>query len=266
MTPDRFFDALWDDFVAMAPVAARIRSLLEARGELVANDHVAFRTFNLSPLHLEALEPHLFALGYERIAPYHFKEKKLRAFGYLHRSRLLPRVFVSELLVEQCSPFVQRVVDDLMAQLDPKIVLKPEVFWSGRPWAPISHGLYQELYAESEYAAWVAAIGLRANHFTVSVNALKTFGGLPELMDHLEEEGYAMNHSGGRIKGTPAVLLEQGSTLADVQPVEFSDGVHHVPTCYYEFALRHRDSAGQLYEGFVAASADKIFESTHVRS
>jgi hypothetical protein len=65
------------------------------------------------------------------------------------------------------------------------------------------------------------------------------------------------------VKGTPDVLLEQGSTLADRVAVDFADGSHVIPTCYYEFALRHPDATGKLYEGFVPASANRIFESTH---
>jgi hypothetical protein len=48
--------------------------------------------------------------------------------------------------------------------------------------------------------------------------------------------------------------------------VEFANGERHViPTCYYEFARRYPDADGKIYEGFVAASADKIFESTNAR-
>ncbi|MGL4837356.1 MAG: DUF1338 domain-containing protein, partial [Shewanella sp.] len=36
------------------------------------------------------------------------------------------------------------------------------------------------------------------------------------------------------------------------------------PSCFYEFALRYPKANGELYTGFVAASADKIFESTNV--
>ena len=62
------------------------------------------------------------------------------------------------------------------------------------------------------------------------------------------------------------VLLEQGSTLADRAEFTFAGGqVEEIPTCYYEFAKRYRTSDGRLYQGFVAASADKIFESTNVR-
>ncbi|MGB6140662.1 MAG: DUF1338 domain-containing protein, partial [Pseudoalteromonas rhizosphaerae] len=38
-----------------------------------------------------------------------------------------------------------------------------------------------------------------------------------------------------------------------------------VPSCFYEFALRYAKPDGELYTGFVAASADKIFESTNAR-
>ncbi|MGL4896671.1 MAG: DUF1338 domain-containing protein, partial [Shewanella sp.] len=62
----------------------------------------------------------------------------------------------------------------------------------------------------------------------------------------------------------PEVLLEQSSTMADTIAVEFSDGVLEIPSCFYEFALRYPKANGELYTGFVAASADKIFESTNV--
>jgi hypothetical protein len=48
--------------------------------------------------------------------------------------------------------------------------------------------------------------------------------------------------------------------------VEFADGqMHAVPTCYYEFAKRYPDASGKLFQGFVATSADKIFESTDTK-
>jgi hypothetical protein len=71
-----------------------------------------------------------------------------------------------------------------------------------------------------------------------------------------------MNTSGGEIKGSPEQLLEQSSVLADTQELEFREGTHTVTTCYYEFAKRYPMENGELYNGFIAASADKIFEST----
>ncbi|GAM56151.1 hypothetical protein JCM19231_5246 [Vibrio ishigakensis] len=59
------------------------------------------------------------------------------------------------------------------------------------------------------------------------------------------------------------MLLEQSSTMADKVDVAFSDAVHSIPGGFYEFAKRYQDNQGELYHGFVAASADKIFESTN---
>src|SRR5690606_6860118 len=128
---------------------------------------------------------------------------------------------LSELETHHFSPFLQETVRGLCASIDPKRVESPEVLWAGRLWPAVSYETYQKLLDESEYAGWVAAIGLRANHFTIGVNHLKTLPTLESLLDFVEDQGYPLNTSGGRIKGSPAVLLEQASTLADKVEMEF---------------------------------------------
>lgn len=265
MTPERFFEHLWDDYIRIAPAAGRLHALVAARGETLVNDHVAFRTFDLDPIRLERLEPQLLSLGYQRFEPYSFADKHLRAWGYVHPQGH-PRIFLSELETRYFSRALQDIVAGLCAQVPLAAINEPAIFWAGRPWAPVSHATWAALREESEYAAWVAALGLRPNHFTISVNALQSFSDLPALLTFIEGHGFALNEAGGRIKGGPEVLLEQASTLADRVAVEFAGGEHHViPTCYYEFARRYPAAGGQLYEGFVAASADRIFESTDSR-
>jgi hypothetical protein len=264
MRLESFFDHLWQDYLAIAPMAGRLHQLLVERGEVVVNDHIAFRTFDRSPIHLEALEVHLLALGYQRYQPYHFADKHLRAFGYVHPTG--PRVFLSQLETEHFSPFLRNWVEESCAAIDPERVKDPSILWSGRLWPAPPWEVYQQLAGESEYAGWVAALGLRANHFTVSINELKTFpGGFGEFLEFVKLHHFPLNEAGGIIKGSPEVLLEQASTLADQVEVAFADGVHRVPTCYYEFALRYAQPDGTLYPGFVAASADKIFQSTDRR-
>jgi hypothetical protein len=117
--------------------------------------------------------------------------------------------------------------------------------------------------AESEYAAWFATIGLRPNHFTISVNHLRYHPEVEDVLRVVESLDYPINAAGGRVKGSPEVLLEQASTLADRMPVILADGqTREVPTCYYEFAKRYHGPDGRLFQGFVAGSADRIFEST----
>ena len=71
--------------------------------------------------------------------------------------------------------------------------------------------------------------------------------------------GFTLNTSGNAIKGTPADRLEQSSTRADALEVDLDGERVRIPSCYYEFAKRYDG-----FEGFVPASADKIFESTDV--
>lgn len=264
MDSTNFFDALWQDFAAIAPQAAAIRDRLEESGESVHNDHVAFRTFSHSPIDLETLEPVILGLGYRRLNEYHFEAKHLRARAYVRAG--FPRIFLSELLSRELSREARRLIDGLCRQIPDDFVTGPGVFRAGRPWAPLEFEDYQRLCNESEYAGWLAALGLRANHFTVSINQLRHLRGVEPVLQFVESAGYAINEAGGRVKGSPDTLLEQGATLADRISVDFADTPHVIPTCYYEFALRYPDESGRLYDGFVPASADRIFESTHRNS
>ena len=255
------FALLWKDYSILNPQAQAIHKLLEGRGETVINDHVAFRTYNDPRIGLEVLAKAFKKYGYVEKDTYHFEEKKLLAKYYQHEDPKLPKVFISELLTEKFSSDVQKVVQDLIQQIDIKTIESDFFSVSGRPWK-VDYIVYDQLSAISEYAAWMAAFGFRANHFTVNFNQLKSFNNLTELNEFLKANGFKLNSSGGEIKGTPAECLEQSSTLAAQVDCEFSDGTHKIPSCYYEFARRYPTKTGELYPGFIAASADKIFEST----
>ncbi len=269
MTRDQFFNQLWQDYIKMTPQALKIFELFKSSNPTVANDHVAFRTWDHEKINIKKLETHFFDLGYKRFSPYEFKEKKLSAFGYIHSTDLMaPKIFLSELKTKELSINSQKIINKITDQISENAFKNMSVFWQGLLWKPITWSEYQTLADESEYAAWLASIGLRVNHFTVSVNGLNNPKSIAGVIEKVEQAGFAINSSGGKIKGTPTDLLEQASTLADQIMVSFQDEnsvekiMKKVPSCYYEFALRYPDSSGQLYQGFVAASADKIFEST----
>ena len=253
---------MWEDYCQLNPAAARLFQLLTKEGETVLNDHIALRTFNHPRLGIESLARVFKKHGYIEKGDYTFVEKKLYAKHYEHPDETLPKIFISELELEKVSPFVREEMNKLIEQVPDAQIQKDEFVMSGRPW-PMSHALFQKLAAESEYASWVAAHGFRPNHFTVNVNALKKYQDLPTLNAFIEKNGFTLNKSGGVIKGTPAVFLEQSSTMASEIPVSFSDGSHKIPGCYYEFAKRYNLPNGKLYHGFVTTSADKIFESTN---
>ena len=122
---------------------------------------------------------------------------------------------------------------------------------------------YSYLAEESEYASWMAAHGFIANHFTVSLNHLPVLQDIKDLNQFLKDNGYNLNANGGEVKGSKEDLLEQSSTVAELVKVEFKEGAKEVPGCFIEFARRHKDASGSLFQGFVPNSANKIFESTN---
>ncbi|NAW59199.1 MULTISPECIES: DUF1338 domain-containing protein [unclassified Vibrio] len=265
MTPAVLFQSLWNDYIhRLCPSADKVHQLLQEDEPLI-NDHIALRTFNVAPLGIDTLAKPFLALGYTPCGDYVFESKKLVAKHYEHPDPLQPKVFISELKVEECSPALQAIVANLVAQVDAAALEGEAFLYGGRLWQ-LSYADYQTLAKESEYASWLAAHGYGANHFTVSVNQLKAFDEVQQVNDHLRQAGFTINTSGGEVKGSPDVLLEQSSTMADKVVVQFSEGSEIIPGGFYEFAKRYPMADGQLYPGFVAASADKIFESTDSQS
>lgn len=259
---DKLFGALWEQYSEVNIQAGQIHTLLRQNGEEILNDHVAFRTFGLPGVDMEVLAKHFKKYGYQEKGQYSFEEKKLRAKHYELDGH--PRVFISELMVEEFSPFLQDTVKSLVKTISKSDTDKESFLYSGAKWPGISHSTYKKLLAESEYAAWMAVFGYVANHFTISVNELKTFNDLAHLNTFLKDNGFVLNQAGGEIKGGPEVYLAQSSTLASEVRVTFGDTEHLIPCCYYEFAQRFKMPNGKYYSGFVASSADKIFESTDV--
>lgn len=260
---ETLLEKMWIDYTHLNPEAKRIYDIFTTKGETVLNDHIALRTFNHPRLGIESLAQHFKKYGYVEKGDYVFVEKKLYAKHYEHPNLDLPKIFISELELEKVSPFIRDTVNQLVEQM-PDSVVKDEMFpMIGRPWK-VSYETYAQLAKESEYASWVAAYGFRPNHFTVNINKLKGFEDILVLNQFIKDHGFVLNKAGGEVKGTTADYLEQSSTMASEIPVKFDDGsTHNIPGCYYEFAKRYPLADGKLYQGFVAKSADKIFESTN---
>lgn len=259
---EQILDNMWFDYLKLNPKAHDIFTLLTQSGNKLENDHIALRTFDLNPLGIAQMAAPFLALGYREMGEYHFEQKKLYAKHYEHQDPQQPKIFISELQVSKLSTSAQVLIKKLINQISSDFLLQQDMSLSGRPWQ-VSFADYQILAAESEYAAWVAAHGFRPNHFTVNVNALTQFEQLDDLNQFLQKKGHKLNASGGLIKGSPGELLEQSSTLAEEVLVSFLEGNFEVPGCYYEFAKRYALPNGHLYQGFIAKSADKIFESTN---
>lgn len=262
MSIESLLGQMWSDYCQLNPSAKKIFDLLTESGEQVLNDHIALRTFNHKRVGLSALAIHFEKYGYKEGGEYHFKEKKLYAKHWQHKDLNLPKIFISELKLEECSSLIQKTAEEIIAQIPDSLIKDEKFTMCGRPWK-MSHKLYSELAKESEYASWLSAIGYRPNHFTVSINALKKYNDIDKLNNFISSNGYEMNASGGLVKGTLEDHLVQSSTMAKEVSIQFDEGKFNIPGCYYEFAKRYPMQNGELYQGFVAKSADKIFESTN---
>jgi hypothetical protein len=299
----KVFEQLWKNYTALVADARNIESSLRAKGDVWNEDHVAFRTLPGEHTGMHVLQQVFEALGYKRRDPYKFEDKQLDAFwmeppGTVEAkcADVAPKVFVSELILKKFTPefqvIVQTAVDQVHAspvaritQLSKRALTGDQVaavalvdecvsFLScGAPWARPSLSEFETLRKESEYAAWTLVFGFNINHFTVSVQLMKTFKDIHSLNHHIQIDlGIKMNTTGGLTKGTPELQLEQSSTLAVQLPVPLQDGLKVLPYAFVEFAYRypldgksHDGRWHSYYQGFVANNADKIFESTNLR-
>ncbi len=263
MDLEQIFQRLWEDYAGQNPSAEAVHRLFTDRGDKVLNDHVAFRTFNDPRINIDVLAGPFLEKGYRPAGEYRFNKKHLYARHYEMPDREgAPRIFISELLLEEFSLLLQNLIRESIDAADPSVWKENDLLFRGNVFGMPSYASYESLRKESEYAAWLYVHGFRANHFTVSVNSLQSFRGIEEVNRVLKEHGFLLNSSGGEVKGSIEECLKQSSTMADLVPVGFSEGTREVPACYYEFAERFRDRNGKLFSGFIADSADKIFEST----
>ena len=265
MHRSEFFELCWKQYTKVTPQAQKIQSLLQARGDIVRNDHVAFRTFNIDGYDLQAITPLFESLGYQVFDSYQFPEKHLRAHAFVvPEDPAAPKVFFSELLCEGFGAEVQSIIQELTSPLHDPLSLNDLL--GSYPFKKPTLQQYSTLADASEYAGWRSTMGYQANHYTVNINALNTLHSIDDVIHFSEDHHFPLNAVGGIKKGMPEDLLVQASTLADSVTFTFADGQQQaVPSCFYEFAHRFADRSGKLFQGFVPNNANAIFESTDRR-
>ena len=250
----------------------------------IQNDHIAFRTLGLGHLGIRSLEKIFLHYDYERRDLYDFPAKKLNAYWYSPPEPHFPRVFISELRVDELSDEAQRiirsytdeVVKDPVDDLDLDNAAEVDAFLHSPLWRLPSLADYGRLADESEYAAWVIYNRYYLNHFTVSVHTLpEGYDTVADFNEFLKTHGFKLNDSGGEVKTSPDGRLLQSSTVAKMIEAEFAGSeTREISGSYVEFAERRvlgeyenlpKEEVRREHrrEGFEAGNADKIFESTY---
>lgn len=270
------------------PNAKAILELVHsADGDQICYDHFAFRTFGVNGHGIESMSKFFLDFGYEQREELRFPAKKLKAFWFSppkvstsYRGSgvngPLPRIFISELLVDQLSPEAQDIIKKYtdISRCGKEYAALASAFGI-LTWEKPSYSEFQQLARESEYATWTLVNGYALNHVTISTHRLASnLRSIGNLNQFIEENGFNLNSEGGILKVSPDGLLLQSSTVADSTSFEFSDGITEaVPCSYIEFAERlvlpqYKDLPTEEVEefhrrdGFEVGNADKIFEST----
>ncbi|KAF7829432.1 plant/T7N9-9 protein [Senna tora] len=153
----------------------------------------------------------------------------------------LPRIFISELLVDQMSPQTQEIIRKYTGTSGNGNKYAAIASCLGiSTWEKPLYSEYQQLASESEYAAWTVTNGYALNHVTISTHRLKShLRNIKNLNQFIEDNNIRLNSEGGVLKVSPDGLLLQSSTVADSIPFQFSDGItKSVPCSYIEFAER----------------------------
>lgn len=265
-------------------INAMIKEGLIASAGEIENDHIAFRTMGVPNLGIKSLEKIFLHYGYTRRDHYFFPAKKLNAYWYASPSPQYPRIFISELIVEQLSADTQQIIRsytnevtaDPVENIDLDDATAVDNFLHSGLWRLPTLDDFLALSQESEYAAWVIYNRYYLNHFTVSVHNLKAgYNTVADFNAFLDRNGFKLNDSGGTIKTSPDGNLLQSSTVAEMIEATFANEVNHrISGSYVEFAERkvlaqyadlpaNEIKREHRREGFEAGNADNIFESTY---
>ncbi|MFB6458084.1 DUF1338 domain-containing protein [Chitinophaga sp. Hz27] len=282
-------DGLMRRYKERVPDVNRVISAMKVEGLIkeeqeIENDHIAFRTIGVPHLGIQSLEKIFIHHGYTKKDYYYFEEKKLDAYWYAPPHPALPRIFISELRVKDLSEDAQQIIHSYTDEVtaDPVDALnldnpaQVDNFLHSGLWRLPTYADFSALAAESEYASWTIYNRYYLNHFTISVHNLKEgYNHIEQFNQFLEKHGLKLNDAGGKFKKSPDGLLLQSSTVAGMIAADFADGVaHRISGSYVEFAERRLLPEYQQLsdidvrrehrrEGFEAANANKIFESTY---
>ena len=254
------FEQLIEEFlISYISITPSVKKINKIVNQKIVNDHIAFRTFSHDKTSIDNQKVYFEKFGYKKKGIYSFKDKNLRAIHLENKNSKYPKIFLSEIILNNFSKYLQNIFNQIIYDLE--FSSNKYLLLSGRAW-DIKKDIYLNILNESEYAAWLYIWGFRPNHFTISLNHLTKLNTIKEINSTLKMQGFIINNSGGEIKGSKLEFLEQSSIIADKIPVKFENEIMLLPSCYYEFAKRYRDKSGNLYQGFLEKSANNIFDST----
>ncbi|WP_319499560.1 DUF1338 domain-containing protein [uncultured Draconibacterium sp.] len=290
---------LWVMYLDRVSYAREYQRLVIDKGGSVVNDHIAFRTFNThtgeQPEGIRAIKHIISCLEYVPVEKYNFKKKKLNAVHFEHPDPMFPKLFVSQLEVEELPEWAQQIIKNTVKETpyllsDESIALLATLKEKGelprvagemlvndlaqyfrRPWNVPNKDDVLKVNDVSQYAAWVLLHGNAVNHFTAFVNYqnVSEWPDLESTCKGMADAGIPMKES---LEGEKGSKLQQSATLAVKEEVEVKgdDGIEKMPWTYAYYELAERglvieNGEEKLFSGFLGEQARHLFDMTRTR-
>jgi hypothetical protein len=290
------FDKLWNNYIERVPYAKTYADLVSKKGGKIAIDHIAFRTFNAhtgeQPEGIRAIRHLLNYLDYQPVSKYQFSKKKLNAYHFEHPDEMFPKIFVSQLEVNELPEWAQNIISNavkntpylisdrsisLLRTLEEQGALPLEaadflvndlVHYFRRPWGiPLKEDVLK-INDVSQYGAWVLLHGNSVNHFAAFINYqdVKEWPDLEETCKGLAQAGIPMKDE---IEGEKGSKLRQSATHAVKEEVKVKSdgGIEKITwtSAYLELTERNfieENGTSKLFTGFLGAQATHLFDMT----
>jgi len=287
---------LWEQFIERVSYANTYTQLVAQKGGTVVNDHIALRTLNThtgeQPEGIRAIKHIIEVLEYKPVGTYRFSRRRLNAVHFEHPDPTFPKIFVSQLEVEELPAWAQKLIHEtvkdtpyLLSDIGIELLqlLKKEggitaeaaqylvndlVQYFRRPWEPPSKEDVIKLCDVSQYGAWVLLHGNSVNHFTAYINFqdVAEWPNLETTCKALETAGVPMKDN---IEGASGSKLRQSATRAVKEAVEVrgDEGIEKIDWtyAYYELAERgfiEENGELKLFSGFLGDQAQHLFDMT----
>jgi len=289
-------DRLLKKYIERIPYAKQYVDLVAQKGGKTVIDHIAFRTFNAhtgeQPEGIRAIRHILNFLEYKQVSKYNFPKKKLKATHFEHPDESFPKIFVSQLEVNELPEWTQKMINtavnstlyllsdkslELLRILEENGALPVEaadylvddlVNYFRRPWnIPLKDDILK-INDVSQYGAWVLLHGNSVNHFAALINSqdVKEWPDLETTINALAMAGVPMKDS---IEGEKDSKLRQTATLAVKEEVKVKGeiGIEKIIWTYAYFELAQRNyieegGAQKLFSGFLGEQASNMFDMT----
>lgn len=293
------FNKLWKEYLRRVPYARIYADLLQHKGGKLVIDHIAFRTLKThtgeQPDGISDIRHIIKCFGYQPAGKYTFTKKKIDAIHFEHPDKQLPKVFVSQLRVEQLPEWAQQQINEAVKDtpyllsnngiellnrlcVDFKLPAEAADFLEAdlanyfkRPWNPPQKETVLQVNDISQYAAWVLLHGNSINHFAALINELnvKDLPDLVTISKVLDSKGVPMKEV---IEGDNESILQQTATQAVKENAEVygEDGIEEINWTYAYFELTRRgyteiDGHQVLFNGFLENQARHLFNMTQTR-